>query len=243
MRMGDEPASTEAEGVVRVFSANGVKAVLGDLMPRFAEATGIRLAARFGEAGELRERIIAGEAFDLALLPAATLAELARLGRIDPGSIVEIARTEVGMAVRSGAAPPDTGSEEGLRRSLLAARAIVITDPDSGGVSGVHFAGVLRALGITDAVAPKLILTRGALNATWVARGEADLAVQLAHEIHAVAGVDFVPMSSGFARTITFSAGLPAAAGGVARELLAFLSGPEVAAIVAARFMQPAAGL
>jgi molybdate transport system substrate-binding protein len=240
-RMGDETVSTEADGVVRIFSANGVKALLGDLMPRFAEATGIRLTVQFGEAGELRERIAASEAFDLALLPAATLAELARLGRIDPGSIVEIARTEVGMAVRTGTAPPDTGSEEGLRRLLLAARAIVITDPESGGVSGVHFAGLLRALGVTDALAPRLILTRGALIAAWVARGEADLAVQLAHEIYAVTGVDFVPMPREFARTITFSAGLPAAASGAATELIAFLSGQEAAAIVEARGMQPAA--
>jgi molybdate transport system substrate-binding protein len=239
---GGRPIAAEADGVVRVFSANGVKAVLGDLAPRFAEATGIRSVVQFGEAGELRERIIAGEAFELALLPAATLAELGRLGRIDPGSVVEIARTEIGIGVPAGAAKPDTASAEGFRRSLLAAREIVITDPDSGGVSGVHIAEVIRKLGIADAVAPKLILTRGALNATWVARGEADLALQLAHEIHAVIGVDFVPMPPEFARTITFSAALPLAASRAATELLGFLSGQEAAVIIAAGGMQAAAG-
>ena len=237
------PESAEAGGgVIRVFSANGVKAVVGDLAPRIAEAAGIRLAARFGEAGEAREWILSGEAFDLAVLPAATLVELARHGKIDRGSVVEIARTAVGMAVRTGAAKPDIGSAEGFRRSLLAARAIVITDPDSGGVSGVHFAAVLRQLGIVDALAPRLILTRGALNAAWVARGEADLAVQLAHEIHAVAGVDFVPMPPEFGRTITFSAGVPVAASHAAKELIGFLSGSEAATIIAAAGMQPAAG-
>jgi molybdate transport system substrate-binding protein len=233
---------SEADDAVRVFSANGVKAVVGDLAPRFSKATGIRLAVQFGEAGELRERIIAGERFGLALLPAATLAGLARPGLIDPGSIVEIARTEIGIGVPAGAAKPETGSADWLRRLLLAARAIVITDPDSGGVSGVHFAEILRVLGIADALAPKLILTRGALNASWVARGKADLAVQLAHEIHAVAGVDFVPMPAEFARTITFSAGLPPAASRAATELLGFLSGQEAARTIAARAMQPAAG-
>jgi molybdate transport system substrate-binding protein len=240
--MTEDGPISEADSVVRVFSANGVKAVVGDLAPRFSEATGIRLAVQFGEAGELRERIVAGEAFALALLPAATLEELARLGRIDPGSLVAIARTEIGIGVRAGAAKPDTASAEGFRRSLLAARAIVITDPDSGGVSGVHFAAVLRTLAIADALAPRLILTRGALNAASVSRGEADLAVQLAHEIHAVAGVDFVPMPSEFARTITFSVGLPAAASRAAVELRGFLSGQDAAAIIAARGMQPAAG-
>ncbi len=93
---------------------------MGDLALRFAEATGCRLAVSFGEAGEVRERIVAGEAFDLAMLPAATLAELARLGWIDPGSIVAIASTEVGMAVRTGAARPDIGSADVVPR--LAAR-------------------------------------------------------------------------------------------------------------------------
>jgi molybdate transport system substrate-binding protein len=237
----EKPVSAEAGGVIRVFSANGVKAVVGDLAPRFAEATSIRPAVRFGEAGEVREWILSGEAFELAFLPAATLAELAQLGRIDPRSVVEIARTDVGMGVRAGAAKPDTGSTEGFRRSLIAAHGIVITDPDSGGVSGVHFAGVLRHLGIVDALAPRLILTRGALNAALVARGEADLAVQLAHEIHAVTGVEFVAMPREFARTITFSAGVPAAASRAARELIGFLSGPEAAAIISAGFMQPAA--
>jgi molybdate transport system substrate-binding protein len=215
---------------------------MGDLVPRFAEATGIRPAVQFGEAGEVRERVVAGEAFELALLPAATLAELVRLGRIDPGSVAAIARTEVGMAVRNGAARPDIGSADAFRDWLLGMRSIVITDPASGGVSGVHFAGVLRHLGIADTLAPRLRLTRGALNAAPVARDEADLAVQLAHEIHAVAGVDFVPLPPEFARTITFSAGLPPAASEDAGELIGFLSGQEAATIIAVRGMQSAAG-
>jgi molybdate transport system substrate-binding protein len=238
----ERPLPGEAGGVIRVFSANGVKAIMGDLAPRFSEATGVRLAVSFGEAGEVRGRILDGDPFDLALLPGATLADLAGLGKIDGGSIVEITRTAVGMAVRIGAATPDVSSAEAFRRWLLGVSSLVITDPDSGGVSGVHFAGVLRHLGIADALAPRLILTRGALNAARVARGEADLAVQLAHEIHAVAGVDFVPMPRDFTRTITFSAGVPVAASGAAKELIGFLLGPEAAAIIAAHFMQPAAG-
>ena len=153
--------------------------------------------------------------------------------------IVAIACTEVGMAVRTGAARPETGWPTCSVTGCSACRSIVITDPESGGVSGVHFAGVLRHLGITDKLAPRLRLTRGALNAVPVARGEADLAVQLAHEIRAVAGVDFVPMPCGTSRTITFSAGIPPVASEDARKLIGFLSGQE-AALIAAAGMQPA---
>jgi len=237
---GERPVPGETGGIVRVFSANGVKAVMGDLALRFSEATGRRLAASFGEAGEVRGRILNGNPFDLALLPTATLADLAGLGRISRDSIVAIACTEVGMAVRTGAARPDIDSANVLRGWLLGMRSIVITDPESGGVSGVHFAEVLRRLGITEKLAPRLRLTRAALNAVPVARGEADLAVQLAHEIRAVAGVDFVPMPCEFARTITFSAGIPPAASEDARALIGFLSGQEAGSIIAAAGMQPA---
>ena len=86
-------------------------------------------------------------------------------------------------------------------------------------------------------------MTRGVLNAAPVARGEADLAVQLAHEIHAVAGVDFVPMPPRICphhHVLGRASGPPQA--DAARELIGFLSGQEAAPIIAAAGMQPAAG-
>src|SRR5207237_7906123 len=99
-------------------------------------------------------------------------------------------------------------SAEAFKRSLLAAATIVITDPASGGVSGVHFASVLKRLGIADALEPRLRLTQDVLNAEVVARGEAEMAVQLSHEIRSVAGVDFVPLPLEFQRSVVFAAGI-----------------------------------
>jgi molybdate transport system substrate-binding protein len=232
-----------------LFSAHGVKAIIGALVPRFEGATGRRLTVSFGEAGELRHRILDGEAFDLAVLPAAMQAELVKLGRIAGDSVVDIARTGIGIGVRTGGNKPDTGSAEAFARSLLAAGSIAITDPASGGVSGVHFSDVLQRLGIADAIASRLRLTRGALNAEWVARGGAELAVQLAHEIHAVDGVEFVPLPAEFQRSITFSAGIAAGARRHdseakrgAREFVAYLSGREAASTIIAQGMEPATG-
>jgi molybdate transport system substrate-binding protein len=233
---------------IRVFSANGVKTIMADLAPRFENATGHTLVISFGEAGELRHRILDGEGFDVAFLPAQTLRDLATLGKIAAGSMVDIALSEVGMAVRAGAEKPDTGSADAFKRSLLAAASIAITDPASGGVSGVHFTGVLQRLGIAEAVEPRLRLTRGVLNAELVARGEAEMAVQLAHEIHGVAGVEFVPLPPEFQLSIVFAAGIAAAVPGSAearagaKELIALLSGPGAAPMILARGMQPAAG-
>jgi len=153
-----------------------VKTIVGDLVPQFETATGHKVTVSFGEAGELRHRILeGGEAFDLAFLPSAVLGDLATRGKIARDTMVDSARTEVGMGVRAGATKPDTSSTEAFKRSLLAMRSIVITDPATGGVSGVHYASVLQRLGIADEIKPKLRLTRGVLNAEFVGRGEADL--------------------------------------------------------------------
>ena len=232
---------------IRVFSANGVKTIMADLGPRFEKATGHTLNVSFGEAGELRHRILDGEGFDLAFLPAQTLRDLATLGKIAAGSMVDIALSEVGMAVRAGAEKPDTSSADAFKRSLLSAASIAITDPASGGVSGVHFAGVLKRLGIAEVVEPRLRLTKGVLNAELVARGEAEMAVQLAHEIRSVAGVDFVALPPEFRLSIVFSAGLaavhePAEAREAASELITFLSARGAVPTITARGMEPASG-
>ena len=228
---------------IKVLSANGVKAVIGDLAPRFEGASGHKVVVALGEAGELRHRILDGEAFDVALLPAATLSELAQAGKIATDTDRPLARTDVGLALRAGAAPPEAGSADALKRLLLTAKTIVITDPASGGVSGVHIAEVFQRLGIADGVKPKLKLTRGVLNAELVARGEADVAVQLAHEIRTVPGVVFVALPSEFRRSIVFSGGIAAAAGqpAAAKQLLDFIAGATGRAAIAEKGMEPAA--
>src|SRR5947209_19654092 len=88
---------------------------------------------------------------------------------------------------------PDISSAEKFKQVLLAAKAIVVTDLASGGLAGVHVADVFRWLGIIDALAPGLKLTRGRRNATFVANGEADSAIQLSNEIRMVPGIEFIP--------------------------------------------------
>jgi hypothetical protein len=57
---------------------------------------------------------------------------------------------------------------------------------------------MIERLGIADEINKKSRLAAGMLNATFVAKGEADLAVQLSSEILAVPGVQFVPMPPEF---------------------------------------------
>ena len=90
-----------------------------------------------------------------------------------------------------------------------------------------------------DQLTPKLKLTRGQRNATFVAKGEADIAVQLSNEIRMVPGIEFIPFPTELGRTFVFSAALGTNAedADAARTILQFLAGPETAAVVSAKGM------
>lgn len=226
---------------IKVLSANGVRAILGDLAGKFESTTGHKVTISYGEAGEIRKRIQDGEMFDATVLPMSVLEELLKQGKIAPGSTVDIARTTFGMGVRTGAPKPDISSVDAFRRSLLAASSIVITDPATGGVSGVHFAAVLQRLGIAEEIKPKLKLNKGTYNAEFVTKGEADIAVQGDHEIRCVPGVEFVPLPTEFQRTVVFSGALAAGAKEpeAAKALIQFLGGPAAVPVIKAKCMEP----
>jgi molybdate transport system substrate-binding protein len=242
-------AHTSPAAEIKMISANGRRAVLADIAPAFERETGHRLAVTITETGDIKERILGGARYDVIALPQTTADELARLGHIDPGSMVPVIRVSFGLAVRADAPKPDTSSADGLKRALLAAPSILITDPATGGISGVHFMQVLERLGIVEQMRPKLVPRRGGgHHAERVAKGEADLAVQAEHEIRCVAGVEFLPYPAEFQRTVVFMAGRGAAArdapAGAATEspastLIQFLCGPEAVAAIKARFLQP----
>jgi molybdate transport system substrate-binding protein len=197
------------------------------------------MSVSFGEAGDLRKRIQGGEISDVAVLPRIVLDQVVADGNIVSGTIIDISQSSIGIGVRKDRPKPDISSAEKLKQALLAARAIVVGDPASGGVAAVHVDDVFRRLGIKDQLAPKLKLTRGQRNAEFVAKGEADIAVQLSNEIRIVPGIEFIPFPPEFGRTFVFSAGLGSNAkdANAAKTILQFLAGPETAAVVEAKGM------
>ena len=82
---------------------------------------------------------------------------------------------------------------------------MLITDPATGGISGVHLMEVLDKLGIADEMKSRLVpQPGGGFHAERVVKGEADLAVQAEHEIRCVKGATFLPYPAVFQRTIVF---------------------------------------
>src|SRR5258708_18332168 len=71
---------------IKVIASNGVKEALNELAPAFERETGHQLVIAFGLATALKRQIEAGEAFDLAILPAAAIDDLAKQGKVDAGA-------------------------------------------------------------------------------------------------------------------------------------------------------------
>jgi molybdate transport system substrate-binding protein len=228
---------------VKILCASGMREVVSELQPRIEKATGLRITVNFGEAGDLRKRIQSGEALDVVVLPRVVLDQVLSDGKILDGTIINLAQSSMGIGVRADAPKPDIGSAEGLKGALLAAKSIAVTDPASGGVAGVYIADVFQRLGIAEQLKPKLILTRGQRNAQFVAKGEADIAIQLSNEIRIVPGIEFIPLPAIFERTFVFSAAMASDTKEVdaSRAVLQFLSGPEAITVIRAKGMDQAA--
>jgi len=228
-----------ANSKIKVMSSGGLKAVIMALAGAFEGASGHHLVPVFAPPATVKSRIESGEAVDVAVLAANLIDDLARQGKVRPGTA--LARSRLGLAVRAGAPKPDIGTVAALRRVLLDAATIVVTDPAGGGASGIHFKTMIEELGIAEALRPKLKLNSGSYNAELVARGEAELAIQQISEIVPVEGAELVgPLPADVQLTTVFKAaiGADAAHPEEAKAFIAFLGSPTATAVIEAGGMQ-----
>jgi len=224
--------STGRAAEIKVISANGMREVLAETKAKFEADTRHQLSITVVETGEIRKRVLAGENFDVIMVPKSAADELEKAGKIVAGSAVQLIRVNFGLAVPNDGPRPDVSTPEALKRTLLAAKVVLITDPATGGISGVHFMDVLGKLGIADEMKSRLVpQPGGGFHATRVVKGEADLAVQAEHEIRCVKGATFLAYPAVFQQTVVFMGGIGAAAGdaAAAKAYLHYVTGADTA--------------
>ncbi len=108
--------------------------------------------------------------------------------------------------------------------------------------SGIYFAGALDNLGIASEVKAKAKTPAGGHVPVLVAKGEAELGVQMIGELRGVPGTDFLGRLPGELQMFTiFPAALfPAAkAPGAVQSFIRFLTAPEAARVYQAGGMEP----
>jgi molybdate transport system substrate-binding protein len=233
-------ASTAQAAELRVLSGNGAKAAVRELCTQFERATGNTIKLHFEVNSDLKKKIEAGEAFDVAVLNPPVIDALIKDGRLVAGSRADIGRSGLGLAVRKGAPKPDISSAEAFKRTLLAAKAVAYPGK---GASGLYFVSLLDRLGIKAEMQSKLKPMAAEDTVEVVARGEADMVVVVATRITGVPGVDLVgPIPEDLQTKIGFAAGLSASAKerDAAQALIRFLSAPAAAPILRANGVDPA---
>ena len=230
---------------IKILSTTAMKMVFEELAPRFERETGNRFSVNLGPSLVLEKRLLDGEAADVAIVTGPGAKELVERGKLVAGSLVEVARSLIGVAVPKGAPRPDLSSVDGFKRDLLAAKSIALSKPVGGGASGAHMAKVFEELGITEAMAAKAKYGAGGaagLAGLVVLRGEADIGIQQMAELIAV-DVDVVgPLPADIQSATMFTAGIPvnAAHPAEARAAITFLTTPAAKSVIKAKGLEPA---
>jgi len=229
---------------VKVMISGGFLPAFRILAPEFQSATGDSVATASGPSmGNTPEaipnRLSRGEPVDVVIMVGSALDDLVKQGKVLPGSRVDLARSKIGMAVRSGTPKPDIGTVEAFKSALLAAKSIAYSDS----ASGVYLSSVLfPKLGIADQIAGKSRMIPAEPVGAVVARGDAQIGFQQMSELLAVPGVEVVgPLPPEIQKVTVFSAGISSTSKepDAARALVKFLSSPAAAPVIAKTGIEP----
>jgi molybdate transport system substrate-binding protein len=229
---------------VTVMSSGGFTAAYRSLQPAAEKATGdhdtLVLGASMGTTPtSIPNRLGRGEADDVVIMVDYALDDLVKAGRVVAASKVDLARSNIALAVKAGAPRPDISTLDGLKKALLAARSIAYSDS----ASGKYLSNELfPRLGIADQLKDKAKAILGTPVGEEVAQGRAEIGFQQFSELKPVAGIDIVGLLPAGAQQVTvYSAGVSAASKNpaAARALIAFLASPAAREAVRASGLDP----
>lgn len=201
------------------------------LLAQFEKSSGHKVTAAYAPLGVITERVMKGEAIDVAIVSGKQNEDLERRGKLLAGSRVEIAQVGFTVFVKKGAARPDLSSADALKRALLAAKSIAVGDPARGGGASLYTIDLLKRLGISEDVKAKSRLeASGTEIAEAVAKGEAELGIGVASDLSLVAGIEAVALPAEVQNYSLYVAGINERSKQVdaAKALIAYLTSPAV---------------
>ncbi|HEV8014159.1 MAG TPA: substrate-binding domain-containing protein [Stellaceae bacterium] len=225
-----------------LIAPGGIRTALEQLLPSFERASGDKVTPTFTSGGATKAKTIEGELFDVPVVQP-PLDQVIASGNVVTRSETPIATVSVVLAVHAGAPKPDISNPEAVKKLLLAAKSISCPSVARGAACGVSFEATLTALGIKEAVAPKIVAApSGWESMKMLGRGEVELGVTFASENDPNPDVTMLgPMP----RTISVPTGFVAfvharsKAPDAAAALIRFLSSTDAAEIFVACGMTP----
>ncbi len=177
-----------------VLSGGAAAAVFQAVQAEYEKVTGTPIHATFSAVGQMRDKLIAGEACDVVILTQPLIAQLIASGHVVAGSARSLGHVKTGVAVRSGDAHPSVKTRAELQAAFNAAQGIYFPDPEKA-TAGIHVMNVLKSLGLDQSLSHQFrVYPNGATAMRAMAESrEANLigATQVT-EINYTEGVDLV---------------------------------------------------
>jgi len=229
---------------VHVMISGGFAEAYGRLVALFTERTKHTVVtARGPSMGETSQaipnRLRRGEHADVIIMVDSELDALTKDGKVRAASKAELAKANIGVAVRAGAPKPDISTLDAFRRAMLEARSVAYSDS----ASGVYLANVVfHRLGIVEQMKGKARMIPADPVAAVVARGEAELGVQTLSALVPVPGIDIVGiLPAEIQKATVFAAGIASAAKEpeAAGALIDFLTSSAAAPVIRQAGMEP----
>jgi molybdate transport system substrate-binding protein len=224
---------------VKVLCATAMRSVMNELGPRFERATGQQLTIRFDTVGVLKRQIDTGERFDVAILTTPLIDEVINEGKIAAGTRADVARSGIGVIVRTGAPKPDINSADAFKRAMLNAKSISYAKE---GATAIYLASLFERLGITEQMKAKTKFPPTGRLVQFVAGGEAEFGLATMSTFEEAPGAELLgPLPTELQSYVGYSAGVGAAAkeADAGKALINFLNAPAALPVLKAKGMEP----
>jgi molybdate transport system substrate-binding protein len=221
---------------LKLLSAGAAKGVVDRLRADFAAETHHTLDAFFNAVGAIRDKFLV-EPCDVLVLSKVLIDALSAEGRLVAGSARPIGTVRTGVAVRVGEAAPPIATAQAFAASVKAATGGIFVPDTEKSTAGIHVLGVLRTLGIANAVAPHIrMYPNGETAMHHLAQSTETPAIGCTQvtEIHNTPGIKLIgTLPPGHELSTVYSVALSARAADAegGRLLIDWLTGPRSAGL------------
>jgi len=229
---------------VRVMISGGLSAAYNLLVPEFERQTGNKVLTAYGPSmgttvNAIPVRLERGEAADVLIMVGYALGDLVKNGKVVPESRVDLVKSPIGVAVKSGTPKPDISNADAVKRALLAVKTIAYSDS----ASGVYVSTEMFAkLGIADEMKDKARKIPATPVGEIVAHGNAEIGFQQMSELKPVEGIDIIgPLPDELQKITVFSAGIATVSKEqeAGKALIKFLVSPAASGEIVKSGMDP----